>query len=193
MTEVCNGLDDNCNGAIDEGINCTPGCVPTDPVDECNGIDDDCDGAIDEGFLSSYCTAGTTSYGCVPSIAGEGAPSSSAASGFDIVVHSVEGERAGLIFYGSNPAALPWGPLSSSFLCVASPSQRTPLQNSGGAATACTGELRVDFNQWIHAHPLSLGNPFVAGQVFYAQGWFRDSGAPKGTNLSDGLRFTLCN
>ncbi|HUQ03463.1 MAG TPA: MopE-related protein [Kofleriaceae bacterium] len=48
VNEVCNGLDDNCNGAIDEGINCTPGCVPTDPVDECNGIDDDCDGAFEE-------------------------------------------------------------------------------------------------------------------------------------------------
>ena len=46
--EVCNGLDDNCNGAIDDGISCTPGCTPTGP-DVCNGLDDDCDGAIDEG------------------------------------------------------------------------------------------------------------------------------------------------
>jgi len=46
--EVCNGLDDNCNGAIDEGISCTPGCVPTSLVDVCNGLDDDCDGAFEE-------------------------------------------------------------------------------------------------------------------------------------------------
>ena len=46
--EICNGLDDNCNGAIDEGINCTPGCVPTSPTDLCNGLDDDCDGAFEE-------------------------------------------------------------------------------------------------------------------------------------------------
>jgi hypothetical protein len=46
--EQCNGADDNCNGAIDEGINCTPGCVPTSPTDLCNGIDDDCDGAFEE-------------------------------------------------------------------------------------------------------------------------------------------------
>ncbi|MDB4962791.1 MAG: Tryptophan synthase alpha chain [Myxococcales bacterium] len=46
--EVCNGLDDNCNGAIDEGINCTPGCVVTSPIDICNGLDDDCDGAFEE-------------------------------------------------------------------------------------------------------------------------------------------------
>ncbi len=41
--------------------------------------------------------------------------------------------------------------------------------------------------------PGTLGTPFVQGQVFYAQGWFRDPGAPKQTNLSDGLRFTLCD
>ncbi len=46
--EVCNGLDDNCNGAIDEGISCTPGCTPTSPTDLCNGLDDDCDGAFEE-------------------------------------------------------------------------------------------------------------------------------------------------
>jgi hypothetical protein len=28
--------------------------------------------------------------------------------------------------------------------------------------------------------------------VLYAQGWFRDPGAAKQTNLSNGLRFTLC-
>ena len=48
MAEVCNGLDDNCNGAIDEGILCTPGCVPTSMTDLCNGLDDDCDGAFEE-------------------------------------------------------------------------------------------------------------------------------------------------
>ncbi len=41
--EVCNGVDDDCDGAIDEGGVC---CTPTAEV--CNGKDDDCDGAIDE-------------------------------------------------------------------------------------------------------------------------------------------------
>jgi len=48
MAEVCNGLDDDCDGAIDDGIACIPGCVPTAMVDLCNGLDDDCDGAFDE-------------------------------------------------------------------------------------------------------------------------------------------------
>ena len=40
QAEVCNGLDDDCNGRTDDGI------VPT--VEVCNRIDDDCDGLTDE-------------------------------------------------------------------------------------------------------------------------------------------------
>ncbi|MCS6900044.1 MAG: MopE-related protein [Myxococcales bacterium] len=42
--EVCNGLDDDCNGFVDDGLNCQ-GCIPLPEV--CNGKDDDCDGQID--------------------------------------------------------------------------------------------------------------------------------------------------
>ena len=74
IAELCNFIDDNCDGTTDEGNpgggtacmtglpgrcatgirNCTNGalqCVGTyGPIAElCNGIDDDCDGAVDEG------------------------------------------------------------------------------------------------------------------------------------------------
>ncbi len=45
--EGCNGADDDCDGKIDEGLECS-GCVPTGPIDLCNGLDDDCDGAFEE-------------------------------------------------------------------------------------------------------------------------------------------------
>jgi hypothetical protein len=162
-------------------------------IDVCNGLDDDCDGTIDNGFIATYCTAGTTVHACVPWIGGEGAPSSVASSGFDIVVHSVEGQRNGLVYYGFYSTALPWAVGSLSYTCVANPVQRMAALHSGGTAGQCNGELRLDFNAWRQAHPTGLGSPFIPGQVFYAQGWFRDPGAPKGTNLSDGLRFLLCN
>lgn len=68
--ELCNGIDDNCNGEIDEtfvGQNVTCGvgvcqrtvpecasgapglCIPgTGSNETCNGLDDDCDGLVDE-------------------------------------------------------------------------------------------------------------------------------------------------
>lgn len=141
--------------------------------------------------VSAYCTAGTTVHGCVPSITGVGVPSSAAASGFDIVASQVEGQRFGLIYYGFAQIAVPWSPASSSYRCVSFPQQRTAVIGSGGVAGQCNGELRLDFNAWLQANPGGLGNPFVAGQVFYAQGWFRDPGAPKQTNLSNALRFAL--
>ncbi len=39
--EICNGVDDNCNGEIDEGF--------AGNTETCNGIDEDCDGRFDEG------------------------------------------------------------------------------------------------------------------------------------------------
>src|SRR6266540_3804182 len=73
--ELCNGVDDNCDGTIDDGdpgggASCTTGiqgacaagvlhcqggaveCVQTTPsgAEVCNGLDDDCDGVVDEGF-----------------------------------------------------------------------------------------------------------------------------------------------
>ncbi len=80
----CDGLDDDCDGSVDEGsleqptvcgegrcqsvgvLRCAAGrpidtCVPgesDDRDDTCNGVDDDCDGLIDEGFVDNETTCG---------------------------------------------------------------------------------------------------------------------------------------
>jgi MYXO-CTERM domain-containing protein len=85
IAEACNGLDDNCDGAVDEGFNvnglCSVGvggcatkaqivcdgmggatCPATAGLPKaeiCNGIDDNCDGTTDEGFsVGGACTSG---------------------------------------------------------------------------------------------------------------------------------------
>ena len=146
---------------------------------------------------SNYCTAGTTSNSCVPSIYGIGRPSASAGSDFSIVVLGVEVNKQGLIFYGvAGQSNAPWG-TGSSFLCVKAPTQRTPVQSSGffGTTTTptvnCTGEFNLDWNQYHATHPGVVGQPLTAGTVFDAQAWFRDPPASKTTNLSGGLEFVL--
>ncbi len=79
--EICNGDDDNCNGAIDEGagggapcatnnelgtctgfIICSPAgdlicSAPEAEAEVCDGADNDCDGVIDEGLTGQACTS----------------------------------------------------------------------------------------------------------------------------------------
>lgn len=79
--ELCNGIDDNCDGNTDEGLGGRPcvvevgacsfigvtvcdgaggiSCLAKPNPETCNGIDDDCDGEIDEGLgLGQPCFAG---------------------------------------------------------------------------------------------------------------------------------------
>jgi hypothetical protein len=145
------------------------------------------------GNVSTYCTAGTSVQGCVPNTTWSGVPSSDTASGFTLSFGGIPAQRSGTIFYGFYSFVTPWAPGSGSYKCIADPTVRTGYLFSGGTAGQCNGELRLDFNAWRAANPGALGNPYVAGQVIYAQGWFRDPGAPRQTNLSNGIRFTLCN
>jgi hypothetical protein len=53
VAETCDGVDNNCNGTIDEGVtNLCGECGPA-PVEVCDGIDNDCDSVIDEGVQNA--------------------------------------------------------------------------------------------------------------------------------------------
>ncbi len=57
--EVCDGVDNNCNGLVDEGV--TNACGSCGPVgsEVCDGFDNDCDGQVDEGVLNECGTCGS--------------------------------------------------------------------------------------------------------------------------------------
>lgn len=140
----------------------------------------------------SYCTAGTSSIGCAPTLSTTGAPSASLSSPFTITAVGVDGLRQGLLFYGiTGRISDPWGS-SSSYLCVKSPTQRGNMHNSGGSFGACDGVLTLDWNSFHSTHPGALGQPFQVGSSIYCQGWYRDPPSAKLTALTNALETRIC-
>lgn len=125
--EVCNGFDDNCNQAIDEGFDkdsdgfttCGGDCndvnaaIHPGVVEICNGIDDNCDGRIDEGFPDSD---GDGAADCVdPDDDNDGIPDS-----FDCLplvnsVTAIPGEVGPTLrpVFGATPGTFAWNPVYS--------------------------------------------------------------------------------
>jgi len=146
------------------------------------------------GGVTTYCTSGTTSSGCVPTIGASGTPSASNTTGFTLFANNVEGQKQGLFFYGvdnSGFTPLPWG-TSSAFFCVKPPTQRLPTTSTGGTSGACDGSLSIDWNSFIASNPGALGVPFSGGSHVYAQAWFRDPPSPKTTMFTNALEFVVC-
>ncbi|MBL8804469.1 MAG: delta-60 repeat domain-containing protein [Planctomycetes bacterium] len=138
----------------------------------------------------NYCTSGTSSQGCSPSISASGVASVSAASGFTLDVQNVDGARQGLVFYGlGGRSGSSLGAGNTSFFCVKAPVQRMFVQNSGGAAGTCNGTLQQDWLAFLNSQPSALGAPFAAGLNVQAQAWYRDPPAPKSVALSNALEF----
>ena len=134
-----------------------------------------------------YCSAKTTSSGCVPTLSSTGTPSASATSGFTIDAQQVEAQNVGLYFFGqSGPASTPF---QGGTMCVKGPVSRLAPQQAGGSGP-CSGVYSVDFNAWLAASKPALRAP---GETFFVQCWFRDPADPvSGTGLSDALRVQLC-
>jgi hypothetical protein len=139
-----------------------------------------------------YCppsSPGTTN-GCLPTIAATAAPNVSHTSGCTITVSNVEGQKNGIVFYGLASTSTPWCAGGNSFLCVKAPTQRTGSQSTGGTMNLCDGTLTLNWDAYQLSHPGALGQPWMAGDHAFVQGWFRDPPACKTTFLPEALDLT---
>jgi hypothetical protein len=76
--EICNDVDDNCDGSVDEGFDadadgvtsCSGDCMDSDPAirpgatELCNGLDEDCNNVVDDGFDADADGATTCAGDC---------------------------------------------------------------------------------------------------------------------------------
>jgi hypothetical protein len=133
-----------------------------------------------------YCTAKFSSNLCLPSIAASGTPSLSGAANFHLVTTLMEAGVTGLDFFGTTGQASI--PFQGGLLCIASPVNRLPGKNTGGAA-ACTGSLDFTLAD-VLVHP--AGGSVAAGTTLNVQSWSRDLGDAFGSSLSDAVEVVVC-
>jgi hypothetical protein len=124
-----------------------------------------------------YCTPGTSTSGCTPSINANVQPNTTPTAGCVITTSGVEGQKQGLFFYGVDNAGftpLPWAVGSTSFLCVKPPTTRLGAPaNSGGTFGQCDGSYVMNWDAFQLANSSALGNPWLAGDKVFVQSWYR--------------------
>ena len=141
---------------------------------------------------TTYCTPGTSSYGCEATIGASGVPSVSATSGFNLTVCNANGNTTGIFFYGTTgrkDPATAWGS-TSSYFCVLTPVRRVPsVLITTGQSLTCEGTASRD----LAAYWTLNGNKPPAGTQVQAQFWYRDPNGPNPkSQMSDAIEFVLC-
>jgi hypothetical protein len=92
---------------------------------------------------AAYCSAKTSSLGCIPSIGFHGGPHLTGSLPFEITASAILNQKAGILIYGFQRGA---GNFQGGTLCISGGVKRTPMQTSGGSASGndCSGSFAFD-------------------------------------------------
>lgn len=148
-----------------------------------------------QATTGAYCTAKTSSIGCVPEIGWSGVPSASASSGFLVSAADAVNQKPGLLFYGLNGSRA--AAFAGGLNCVAPPVRRGLIAYSSGSALPaldCSGVYSIDLNAFASGALGGSPDPAlaVAGAHVHCQWWGRDVGAPpNNTQLSTALQYVV--
>jgi hypothetical protein len=137
-------------------------------------------------FPTVYCTAKTTSQGCVPAIGFQGMATFEGEVPFVVSASQVHSTAPGLLFYGPGAHFLPF---QGAWHCVEFPTPRVGGQAAAGSGL-CGGTYSFDFA----AHLAAGAHEFVTpGAQLACQWWSRDTEDPTGfgTTLTDALLFSV--
>lgn len=144
--------------------------------------------------FATYCAPGTSALGCKVRLTAEGAPSSTAPNGFDVVVERGPGRAKGILFFGSaGKQANPWGN-GTSLQCVTPPLCRAKTPVLAGTLGVCDGSTSVDLNAvWCPTCPKGNKSPGPGG-VVNLQYWYRDplNTSNQTTSFSEAATVVLC-
>jgi hypothetical protein len=139
-----------------------------------------------------YCTAKINSCGALPSIGTSGAPSASAASGFQVFVQGTPAGRPGLLLY--TDAGRSNVPFEGGTLCLAPGTvlRSVALAETTGTPGACDGRLDIDMNLFASGGLGGAPSPVlrIAGTRIFAQ--FRGRDAAGSSLLSDAVTYVIC-
>jgi hypothetical protein len=140
------------------------------------------------GGASAYCLSQRNSAGCQPRVESSGSPSASSSAPFLVTLDDALNQKSGLYFYGLGAQYVPY---QGGKLCIAPPTRRTALQNSGGSPSGsdCSGAFSFDFNARIQS---GLDPALVPGVTVYGQYWSRDPASAALTNFSNAIQHGIC-
>ena len=135
---------------------------------------------------SVFCTAKTTSLGCVPQIGFQGHATFNGNAPFSVTATQFHPGSPGLLFYGPGAHFLPF---QGAWHCVEFPPKRVGSQVAGGSGL-CGGTYDFDFAAHLAGGAASF---VVPGATLACQWWSRDPADPTGfgTTLSNALLFSV--